>query len=225
MERRVRGFALVLIMVLAGCQAAPSGPPKPNAAGLMPLPCDGRGPLRPRNPLYCLLGRAYVTPPARAALVEAAQALVKAHPGSVVLFMDASGADGKRPFAPHLSHGDGREVDVAVFYRRPDGWPLDAPPTFSGYGAQEPPRPGDPLPCKGIKRVNDHGDAPASRPWRLDEARTRNLIEILIQDPRVKRIFIEPHLKRRFGLEKETKIRFAGCWAARHDDHLHVDFL
>ena len=211
-----------LALVLAGCQSPREQPLRPNAAGLEPLPCDGRGALRAFNLGYCWLGRTFVTPKVRATLIAAAQALSHEHPGSVVLYMDASGADGKKPFAPHLSHGDGREVDVAVFYRRPDGTPMAAPPTLNGYGAYEPPRPGDPLPCKGVKRGPD---PPADRSWRLDEARTRDLIEILIRDPKVRRIFIEPHLKRRFGLEKSAKVRFAGCWAARHDDHLHVDFL
>ncbi len=138
--------------------------------------------------------------------------------------MDASWDKGTKPFPPHLSHGDGREVDMAVFYRTTEGRPLNKPPSLNGYGAHEPARPGDPLPCKGITRPGDDG-TPADRAWRLDEGRTRDLLGLLIQSPQVKRIFLEPHLKRRFGLETEAKVRFAGCWAAPHDDHLHVDFL
>lgn len=55
------------------------------------------------------------------------------------------------------------------------------------------------------------------------EARTRDLTITVIQDPRVRRIFLEPHLKARLGLSAEPKVRLQGCWAARHDDHIHVD--
>jgi len=67
-------------------------------------------------------------------------------------------------------------------------------------------------------------DPPASRAWRLDEARTRTLIRAFADDRRVRRVFIEPHLKARLGFAGNAKVRFAGCQAARHDDHLHVDF-
>jgi hypothetical protein len=42
--------------------------------------------------------------------------------------------------------------------------------------------------------------------------------------PVLRHILIEPHLERRPGLWGHPKLRFAGCQAARHDDHLHVDF-
>ena len=35
-------------------------------------------------------------------------------------------------------------------------------------------------------------------------------------------LLLEPHLKTRLKLEKYDKIRFQGCRAARHDDHIHV---
>jgi hypothetical protein len=222
-------------LILSACHPAvrrdPDQPtPQPAnpavAPGLVLAPCDGTGPIRPEHPGFCKLGRAYVTPSARQALIDAATAVARRHPGSLTLFMDASGPTGRRPFPPHLSHGDGREIDLALFYRTAAGAALAAPPlpNHYGYEAYEPARPGDPLPCAAKKRAGDRGDPPASRAWRLDEARTRDLIRALIADPRVRRVFIEPHLKRRLGFERETKVRFAGCWAARHDDHLHVDF-
>jgi hypothetical protein len=45
----------------------------------------------------------------------------------------------------------------------------------------------------------------------------------VIQNPHVKRIFLEPHLKLRLDLSDQPKVHFQGCWAARHDDHIHVD--
>jgi hypothetical protein len=46
-------------------------------------------------------------------------------------------------------------------------------------------------------------------------------LRTLTADPRIGKIFIEPHLKQRFA-PSEAKIRFQGCRAARHDDHIHL---
>ena len=39
--------------------------------------------------------------------------------------------------------------------------------------------------------------------------------------PDIGKDFIEPHLAKRLGATT-SKIRFQGCKAARHDDHIHV---
>lgn len=218
-------LALALAVGLAACRApAPTRLQPATASNLAPLPCDGRGPLRPASIGYCLARRHYVTPAARTVLLAAANGVAKDHPGSVVLFMDASWSKGTRPMPPHLSHGDGREVDLAMFFVTPAGRPLAAPPTLTGYGAFEPPSHETERVCIGIAGPHHEPDPAASRSWRLDEARTSDLVRRLIADPHVRRVFIEPHLKTRLGLAREDKVRFAGCQAARHDDHIHVDF-
>lgn len=206
---------------LAACAPESHDDAPPNAAGLVPLPCHALTP-RPANDAFCR-GRNYVTLTARQVILDTAAAMAKRYPGFVLYFMDASGPDGHRPFPPHLSHGDGREVDLALVYDGPDGQPLARPPTASGYLANVNPRPGDPLPCKGKLTPMRAPDPPANVAWRLDEARTRDLVLTVIRNPQVKRIFLEPHLKLRLGLSNEAKVRFQGCWAGRHDDHIHVD--
>nr|WP_261337459.1 hypothetical protein [Rhizobium leguminosarum] len=37
----------------------------------------------------------------------------------------------------------------------------------------------------------------------------------------LQKIFIEPHLKNALGIA-DSHIRFQGCRAARHDDHIHI---
>ncbi|MBB3160132.1 hypothetical protein FHS25_000564 [Rhizobium laguerreae] len=37
----------------------------------------------------------------------------------------------------------------------------------------------------------------------------------------LRKIFIEPHLKNALGIA-DSHIRFQGCRAARHDDHIHI---
>lgn len=128
---------------------------------------------------------------------------------------------------PHLSHGDGRQVDLALFYVDLRGRPLAGPPTPSGYRAFEPPLKNSDRRCTGATKRPpkiDAPDPPRDRAWRLDEVRTAALVRLLAADPRVRRIFIEPHLKARLGLTHLAKVRFAGCQAARHDDHIHIDF-
>jgi murein endopeptidase len=223
--RRLAILGLALALALAACTPkAPPGPektPPPNAAGLVPLPCHAAH-LKPASFTYCLLKRNYVTPQTRDVIVKAADAMAERYPGAVVIYMDASGPDGRRPFKPHLSHGDGHEVDLALFYTNAAGRPLARPPTLSGYGAYEPVKPGEQRACVGQKGPSEP-DAPANRSWRLDEARTKALVTLVTADPRVRRVFLEPHLKQRLGLASDDKIHFQGCWAGRHDDHLHVD--
>lgn len=223
-------------LLLAGCQPPHEptgwhgrpGSTTPNAAGLVSLPCDGSTPLTPLLPRYCRADRHYVTPITRDALIAAADAMAARYPDVVLRFMDASGPDGVKPFPPHLSHGDGRQIDLALIYTDLDGTPLKAFPdtrAYGGYWPAEPPRRGEQVACPGGREArNEKPDPPADRSWRLDEERTIFLIETLIADTRVRRILIEPHLERRLGLWGHPKLRFAGCQAARHDDHLHVDF-
>jgi murein endopeptidase len=50
------------------------------------------------------------------------------------------------------------------------------------------------------------------------------LVEILASEKSIGKIFIEPHLKTRLKLTT-PKIRFHGCRAVRHDDHIHVQLI
>jgi hypothetical protein len=55
----------------------------------------------------------------------------------------------------------------------------------------------------------------------LEPQRTAALVRALVADPRVGKVFLEPPLARQLGLE-DAKLRFQGCRAARHDDHIHA---
>jgi hypothetical protein len=137
--------------------------------------------------------------------------------------MEASWSSAKRPMPPHVSHGDGRQVDLALFYEDRQRRPRP-PPTSSGYGGFEPPRREAERVCIGVGGHHDARDLPSGQPWRLAEEPTADLIRHLSAESGVRRIFIEPHLKARLGFARDSKVRFAGCKVARHDDHLHVDF-
>lgn len=217
-------LAAFIIFASAGAVSA-----EPSPAGLEPLPCV-TGALQPVSGVYCKRDRHFVAPAVKKVLSKVAAELAVAYPGAVVRYMEASWPSGVKPMPPHLSHGDGRQIDLALFYQDRRGKGLARPPRAAGppiapgYGAYEPPRREQERVCVGDRGHHDRPDPPATRAWRLDEARTADLIRRLIAEPQVKRVFLEPHLKSRMGFGGEPKVRFAGCGAARHDDHLHVDF-
>ena len=130
------------------------------------------------------------------------------------------------PLPPHLSHHDGRKVDLAYFYRDANGRPIArGSPSPIGYFHFQQARPGDREPCAGRFTPLRWGFSwlqPKAPAWVLDEERTRAMILWLKARPEVTRIFIEPHLADRLGVGG-GKVRFQGCRAARHDDHLHVE--
>jgi hypothetical protein len=194
-----------------------------SAAGLVRLPCHAEANLKVAHPSFCTLDRNWVTPRAQAVIRDAAAKVAAEHPGAVVHYMEASWPSAQRPMPPHLSHGDGRQIDVALFYETSAGEDLPRPPTPSGYYAFEPMRAGEIDPCAGVKRPGNNNSPPDDRNWRLDEERTRTLITVLLADNRVRRLLLEPHLKARLGFAKEARIRFPGCNTLRHDGHVHVD--
>ena len=216
MIARMAAFA-ALVVVAAGCLNAftPLG-------GKVPLACTTSNYAAAQS-AYCLLGRHMVVPEVKRAVEEIAFEMQSHSRGRKLLYLDASGRFSSTLW-PHRSHGNGYQLDLALYYRdRDTRAPLDGPPRFLGYGAYDPRNAGEPNPCSG-RRPADFGDPPDDRNWELDPGPTLMLIETLIARDDVERIFLAPHLAQRLGVSHEPKVRFAGCHAARHDDHIHVDF-
>lgn len=194
--------------------------PLAGALGRVPLSCGltGDAPYGPRTIWTCLLNRHYATLPARRALQKISVGLTE----SGIAYLDAGFPFFDWfPLIPHLSHRDGRKIDLTFIYAD-----SSSTPSPIGYWGFVQPRPGDPLPCagrEGLFRWDLAWLQPLFPAVELDEPRTANLLRALIRSPDVKRIFIEPHLRRRLGVD-HAKMRFQGCRAARHDDHIHVEF-
>jgi hypothetical protein len=175
----------------------------------------------------CVLNRIYVKPKTVALIAELDRAVASRFPSSNVTVLEGSFpfVDGF-PLPPHLSHHDGRKVDFAFFYRDASGRPVArGSPSPIGYFHFQQPRPADREPCAGRftpLRWDFAWLQPREPAWALDEERTRAMILWLKAHPDVKRIFIEPHLADRLDVGG-GKVRFQGCQAARHDDHLHVE--
>lgn len=193
-------------------------------SGRVPLPCLPGGPLAPRSVLFCAANRHYVVPELRTALDDVAAAVERDHPGTVVLYLDAGFPFGGMPLLPHLSHGDGRKVDLALLYADASGSPLGSGGSPIGYWGYVAPPPGTPVACPaGVWDLRWDLDVvqPVLSRAALDDGRTRALVRAAVGHPSVGKVLLEPHLQARLGVSS-TRLRFQGCGAARHDDHVHV---
>ena len=198
--------------------------PLAGAFGRAPLDCGltDAATYGPRTIWTCLLNRHYATLPARQALQKVSAELSADFKGPWVTYLDAGFPFFDWfPMFPHISHGDGRKIDLALVHMYDA-----ATPSPIGYWGFVQPRPGDPQPCDGREgwlRWNMAWLQPLLPEIELDVRRTAALLGALAQDREVRRILIEPHLQRRLGVDYPG-IRFQGCRAARHDDHIHVEF-
>ncbi len=220
-------IALVLLYAGTTIAAAYAAP----LLGRVPLSCfnkaDGR--LAVQSPLFCALNRNYVTPQTHHAVEAFAAHMAKAYPGTKTLVFDANFPfiDGF-PLLPHLSHDDGRKLDIAFYYERGGTYRPGETRSPVGYFAFEQPRPGDPQPCAGRNdwptlRWDFNFLQPLFPDYGIDEARTAEALRWLTSQGErfgVEKIFVEPHIASRLGIVHE-RIRFQGCRAARHDDHVH----
>lgn len=189
--------------------------------GRVALNCLDNGPLQVQSWMYCALNRNYVAPELANILRETAGEMEMRFPGARTLVLDANFpfVEGF-PLLPHLSHDDGGKVDLAFFYRDESGYLPGATRSPIGYFAFEQ----GPSDCPRnwpTLRWNLNGLQPFWRNYALDAERNTALLQILSGDARVGKIFLEPHLVQTLGVSHPS-IRFQGCRAARHDDHIHV---
>ena len=207
-------------------------PPLAALFNRVPLPVMSNQQLKPLNYFTCFFNRHYVNPKLKKTLEEVAGQMNEKYPGSVVAYLDANfPLFDKFPLIPHLSHDDGKKVDLAFFYQsKKTGQPLNRKaPSFIGYGVFEDPLPGEsdyPAQCadKGywqysfMERIIPQG---GKKKIQLDHSKTAALIKSLASHAAVGKIFLEPHLKERLNLTS-GKVRYHGCHAVRHDDHIHI---
>ncbi|MEO9483043.1 MAG: hypothetical protein ABJG47_06335 [Ekhidna sp.] len=193
-----------------------------------PLPISGH--LRPLTLWTIVLNRHYVNSDLKITALNVAKQVSDKFPGSKMNYLDANFPffDGF-PLPPHLSHNDGKKLDLAFCYFDGDER-SNLTPSFIGYGAYENPRNGEvnyPEECRRqgywqygfIGRFVPKWNA---SDYTIDAERTRLVIRKFSDEPSVSKIFIEPHLKERWGFSKNAKVRFHGCQAVRHDDHIHL---
>ena len=187
---------------------------RPVAAhfGRVALPCVGHPHLAPRSMIYCGAHRNYVRPSLAAEIEAIAADYARAHPGERVHYLDAGFPLRGLPLLPHLSHHDGRKLDLAL--PGDGGSPL-------GYFGYAPPPAAAACPPRWIDLRWDFDAIQPLVGLELDADRTATLVRAAVARRAVGKILIEPHIEARLQVAS-AKIRFQGCHAARHDDHLHL---
>ncbi|MBH1974034.1 MAG: hypothetical protein I8H94_03055 [Rhodobacteraceae bacterium] len=191
------------------------------AFGRVALPCFGDT-LRMQSPIYCLLARNYVSPELEAVARDAATKVAQEYPGTVTLALDGGFPflDGM-PLLPHMSHDDGDKLDFAFYY----SWDGEYLPGVTrspiGYWAFEPDGRSECPPVVLTARWNLPWLQLLFPDYALNSERTAALARALMADPRIGKVFLEPPLAARLGITG-AKLRFQGCRAARHDDHIHA---
>lgn len=199
--------------------------------GRVPLPLFEKQYVRPANAITFLLNRNYVKPELRRIVYTVASQVNEKYPGSTLNYLDANFPFiDTFPLVPHLSHSDGKKLDLSFFYKdSATGQETNKVPSWIGYGICEEPKAGEinrPEDCarKGfrqysaLKEILPQG---SKKDFTFDEARTRFMINAFVRERNLGKILIEPHLKTRLQLTS-NKIRLHGCNAVRHDDHIHV---
>jgi hypothetical protein len=188
--------------------------------GRVPLSCFADGSLQMHSMTFCVLNRNYMTPAMRAVANDLSAHMDTHHPGAVTLVLDGSFPflDGF-PLLPHLSHTDGRKLDIAFWYQQNGVYVPGATRSPIGYFAFED-GPSDCPPAMLTLRWTLAWLQPLWRDYELDRRRTQDALSWLGHDPRVAKVFVEPHLKQSLGINLPN-MRFQGCRAARHDDHIH----
>lgn len=186
--------------------------------------------LQPRSFFYILTNRNYVVPEMNEVLQSVAINFEKNNPGVKLIYLDANFPFFNGfPLLPHLSHNDGKKIDVTLMYKDGKGKLTNRKPSISGYGVYEGPTKNE---YNQIDVCKHKGFWQYDFPKYLTLGRinhdiefsnkgNRELIRLFLKQQKVGKIFIEPHLKSRLKLNN-SKIRFHGCQAVRHDDHIHV---
>ncbi len=199
--------------------------------GRVPMPVLQQVNIKPLNIITCILNRHYVRPQLMKAVVDVSSQMAIKYPGTVVSYLDAGFPFiNKFPLFPHLSHNDGKKIDLALFYTNcKSGAQTNTAPSPIGYGISEGPAPGEinmAEVCANqgyrmysvLSKLVPQGN---KQYYAFDAARTKYMVLLFANHISISKIFIEPHLKIRMHLTSD-KIRFQGCHAVRHDDHVHI---
>ncbi|PCJ23459.1 MAG: hypothetical protein COA97_11590 [Flavobacteriales bacterium] len=184
--------------------------------------------IKPTNYISILLNRNYVVPKLNNLLSATALRLKDSE--IEISYLDANFPFiNKFPLLPHLSHNDGKKIDISLIYEAKNGKISNKQKSISGYGVFEKPKENE---YNQIKECKSNGyfqyDYPKyltfgkinSELW-FSERGTKKLINFILKNNGLGKMFIEPHLKSRLKLTN-SKIRYHGCRAVRHDDHIHI---
>ena len=186
--------------------------------------------LTSNNFITRLFNRNYVTPKLNFVLNNVSNSLNVKNQNLKVVYLDANFPFFNGfPLLPHLSHNDGKKIDISFIYKDSKENITNLKPSISGYGVFVEPKKNE-MNQISICKKNGFWQYDFTKYFTfgkinnnivLSEKSTKLLIEEIINQKEVSKIFIEPHIKNRLFL-KNSKIRYHGCKAVRHDDHIHL---
>ena len=124
---------LVFVFVVVPLTAKPFG--------RVQLPVFEDRHLQPANIWTCLLNRNYVRPQLREITYKVAESMNNRYPGTTINYLDANFPFiNKFPLLPHLSHNDGKKLDLSFQYNDSQTGQMTTDiPAFIGYGICEEP--------------------------------------------------------------------------------------
>ena len=184
--------------------------------------------IKPTNYMTVLLNRNYVRPNLNTLLQNTEKELKNT--GIEIHYLDANFPFiNKFPLLPHLSHNDGKKIDISLIYETSKGVISTRQKSVSGYGVFENPKPHE---YNQIEKCINQGyfqyDYPKyitfgemNEDLTFSNIGTKKIVQSFLKSNLLGKLFIEPHLKQRLNL-KNNRIRYHGCRAVRHDDHIHV---
>ena len=192
--------------------------------GRQPLPClqTEEAVLAAQSPFYCILNRHYVRNDLHQLTRDLAEHMNKKFPGTVTLTLDGNfPLFDEFSMLPHLSHNDGRKLDLAFYYQDKEGQYLrgetKSPIGYWGFEGEEICVGNYPM-CWDMQWFQIF-----VRDLDLDTERTGAVLKWLYTEGRqqgVEKIFIEPYVAKRLKANSDI-VRYQGYNAARHDDHIH----
>tara|TARA_R100000005_G_C4981557_1_gene191194 strand:+ start:375 stop:1181 length:807 start_codon:yes stop_codon:yes gene_type:complete len=185
--------------------------------------------IRPTTYFTVFLNRNYVNTEMNELILESAKTLKGS--GIKINYLDANFPFlNNFPLLPHLSHDDGKKLDISFVYVEENGTVSNSKISFFGYGFFEKAKTGEfdqTAACKQ-KGYNQYdlskflSFGARNKKLSFSPEKTKILVNTLLKNDELEKLFIEPHLKIRMNLSSD-KVRFHGCQAVRHDDHIHIE--
>jgi len=182
------------------------------------------------NYMTIVLNRNYVKPELNNLLREVSEDLIKQDSNIVISYLDANFPFiNGFPLLPHLSHNDGKKIDLSLMYISENGELSNLKKSISGYGVFVNSNQ-DEFNQTNFCKENGYFqyDFPKyltfgqiNKELVFSEKDTKSLVNCILKKSKLGKLFIEPHLKSRLKLN-HPKVRFHGCGAVRHDDHIHI---
>lgn len=196
--------------------------------GRVPLPRTTKNNIAPVNIWYPLLFRNYLSFEMRKTIEKISNEFSMNNSVNVV-YLDANFPFiNGFPLLPHLSHNDGDKLDLSFIYANNNGELTNQKPSYSGYGVFEESKTKNSSMTTLCKQKGfwqyDYAKYLTfnkNENLKLSKTATTNLLNVILNQQNVTKVFIEPHLIEHLSLRSE-KLRFHGCQAVRHDDHIHL---